>query len=382
MSRRRDPILRCTVHCGASNESVSQLFSGFALLHRAGVVDVTIAGTEGTPLPRSWWGLGVETADGVRIAYDTADGPRVNPAAVNWCDHYFKRSLSPTFQQDTGNARVSPMGLSYAVYADGDWRFTRMWRTARAIGRKAPRRTAASVVRLGQWLSALTGDTFGRANCSVETFEAAPSATRDPTVFRIARTWDPSTVKDAPDQADRWAELNRSRAEIVRTLRRELGDRFIGGLVPTPDAQRDYPDCLLPDHLLSGPNRSKRRNFLSLIKASDVCVASTGLWGCIPWSLAEYVAASRAIVSEPLASLVPGAFRPDHNYISYTDPRGCVDAVVALLEDDDRRLTMMQANFEYYRDHLRPDALVWNTLQVATGPESRPSTEPPTGPAG
>ena len=99
------------------------------------------------------------------------------------------------------------------------------------------------------------------------------------------------------------------------------------------------------------------------MRHSDVGVATSGLRGSNSWKLGEYVAASRAVVSETLYQEVPGGFEPGRNFVVFETPQECAEAVEGLLADSCRRRRMMEANREYYRRSLRPDALVWNTLQ-------------------
>jgi hypothetical protein len=302
----------------------------------------------------------------VRIAYDTGDSAGINGRVLEWCDHYFKRSYSSKAVSEAGGgAKLSPLGLNYAAYVRDDWRFSRMFRTALAEGRTRPKRALSAIVRLSQLLSAATRVSAGRAACGVDAFEAPPVTRSKARVFRLTRTWDPRALADAPQQADEWAAMNRMRVECIRALRRELGGRFVGGLAPTPDALRDYRDCVVSD-----PRLTRKPCFLSMMKRCDIGVASAGLAGSNTWSLAEYVAASRAIVSEPLRYEVPGPFDPGRNYLSFTDPDTCVEQVVRLLEDDEQRADMMHANFAYYHAHVRPDMLVWNTLEHAMGDRS------------
>jgi hypothetical protein len=94
-------------------------------------------------------------------------------------------------------------------------------------------------------------------------------------------------------------------------------------------------------------------------------VATTGLHGSTGWKLAEYVAFAKAIVSERLVYEVPGAFAPGRNYIEFTSPEECLNGAVRLIEDGALRQQLMQNNAAYYRDYLRPDALVRNALQTA-----------------
>jgi hypothetical protein len=98
------------------------------------------------------------------------------------------------------------------------------------------------------------------------------------------------------------------------------------------------------------------------MKQSSIGIASTGLHGSIGWKFAEYVAAAKAIVSEPLLASIPGAFEKGKNYLEFETVDGCVNSVWRLLEDEDLRYQMMKNNFEYYRSSLEPSQLVLNSL--------------------
>ncbi len=53
------------------------------------------------------------------------------------------------------------------------------------------------------------------------------------------------------------------------------------------------------------------------------------------------------------------------NYIEFTSPEECLNGAVRLIEDRALRQQLMQSNAAYYRDYLRPDALVRNALTAA-----------------
>jgi len=76
------------------------------------------------------------------------------------------------------------------------------------------------------------------------------------------------------------------------------------------------------------------------------------------------VAAAKAIVNERLHYTVPGEFADGTHYLSFETVEGCLEAVQHLVEDRELRLSMQQANAEYYRNFLRPDMLVKRTLDL------------------
>ena len=76
------------------------------------------------------------------------------------------------------------------------------------------------------------------------------------------------------------------------------------------------------------------------------------------------MAAAKAIVHEELCYSVPGDFREGVNYLSFQTAQECVDAVAELVRSPERIQAMKRANAEYYRQYLRPDVLVKNTLNI------------------
>ena len=88
-----------------------------------------------------------------------------------------------------------------------------------------------------------------------------------------------------------------------------------------------------------------------------------GLHESIGWKTGEYVAAAKAIVHDPLYYTVPGAFHPGENYLGFTTAETCVAAVQHLMEKPQELLEMKRANERYYRNYLKPEVLVSNTLE-------------------
>lgn len=111
-----------------------------------------------------------------------------------------------------------------------------------------------------------------------------------------------------------------------------------------------------------------KRAYLHRMQHTEICVASTGLHGSTGWKLAEYVAAGRAIVTEPLRYTLPGGFEEGKNYKTYTSPAQCEEQLRQLLADPAAILAMAQHNADYYQMWLRPEQQVRQALrQLETG---------------
>ena len=78
--------------------------------------------------------------------------------------------------------------------------------------------------------------------------------------------------------------------------------------------------------------------------------------------MAEYVAASKCIISESLQYNVAGNFIKGVNYLEYTDVETLISSVHKLLDDDDLYFNMQISNYRYYNEYLRPDSLMLNLI--------------------
>lgn len=192
---------------------------------------------------------------------------------------------------------------------------------------------------------------------------APPNADALPQVLFLVRAWDPEEFPGCtPNRTSHYHSVNEMRAHCVRALRSEFGGKFTGGFSHTDFAKSKYPDCLAPDSKLTSKSQ-----YLELLKRFPICVTSGGLHGSIGWKMGEYVALSKAIVTERLSYQVPSPFEEGENFLAYDTPDGCVAAVRRLMDDPGLRTSMMQKNREYFLQHLRPDVLVLRTLSEALG---------------
>ena len=143
---------------------------------------------------------------------------------------------------------------------------------------------------------------------------------------------------------------------IVETV---CGDKFIGGFNSSPYTLEKFPSCVADKAL------TKRTNFMKMVKKSSICVATIGLHESNGWKLAEYIAASKAIVTEKLHYIVPGNFNNADNYFEFINVDQCVQQVMKLDSDKKLAFDMKKNNYNYYHNFLRADRLIFNTIAIA-----------------
>lgn len=345
--------LTCTLLPHAVSEHLQQIYTGYVELARRGLVDLkqSVARNEAGGIGRTL--LRVRLGNGSLLAYDMHDGEAVDAKVLATVDHYFKRSYSAKAAAQLGpsGAKVHPLGLNYHVFPNG----SDLLALRRSLALRDRRESVRALLRALRAMDAV------RFVERLDAMAALPAVGDPPRVLFMARTWDPDAALDGSAQraADRRA-INDMRAECIRALRSAFGDDFYGGFSHTAYAQRHYADCLVPD----GAQASKDR-YLGLLRSHAICVATTGLHGSIGWKFAEYVAFSKAIVSERLNYEVPGDLAEGTNYLCFDSPEACVAQARRLYDDAPLRTRMMTANARYYDAFVRPDALVLNSILTA-----------------
>ena len=143
---------------------------------------------------------------------------------------------------------------------------------------------------------------------------------------------------------------------FIKICRDQFGSQFVGGLQIDDFSTKHAKDLVVPNSL------TNRRNFNNIVKSSNICIATSGLHNSIGWKFGEYVAASRAIISEPLEYELPGSFSHNKNYLVFQNENELIYNIDHLLKEKDEVYQMMKNNFRYYNNYLSPDKLVLNTI--------------------
>jgi hypothetical protein len=348
-------------HSGSAH--LQQLFTGFQMLARAGLIRLSQERRLGTcryesdaPHLRDAGHAHLDVLlDGrVRVHFDTHDAKEIAVGELDDCDFYFKRSylrsevaaLAPSRR-----GKLLPLGLNYRVLpGTPDFFAVRRGLALNGLSR-------ASLSALKQGLD--SSNRFG-FQPRVPLMEAPPDPAASPNVLFLVAAYDPY---DDPQRSQEKIEdrifINETRARCIKLLKDALGTRFLGGFSRSAFSLEHYGDLVVP------PETTSQESYLKVLRAHPLCVASAGLHGSTGWKFAEYVAFSKAILSEQLVFDTPGPFERGRNYLEFTSPEECLNGAVRLIEDAGLRHEIMRNNAAYYKDYLRPDALIRNALRTA-----------------
>ena len=341
-----------TVHLLSPSAHLSQLIAGLVDLQQEGDVELAICHTQPTWIPKSinvhprahGHMMFLEVNNGPRICIDVKDMDCISHEFLPYVDVYWKRSFNPRQCERVGE-KVQPLGLNYEMVPEG--RLPTQVTCMLEHRQEAPWRTHL------RSLARQSGLLF---NPTSKALHAEPDFGVSPKALFLARTWNPDEISDVRAREER-AQINVARAEIIKRLRHELGPRFLGGFAPTPHAKKCFPDAVVQNTPTDKPS------YLKLMKQYPVVVATAGLHGSIGWKFAEYVAFSKAIVTERITQKLPGPIASGRNYLEFADVEGCVESVVDLVTNRALREEMMAANFEYYGAFLKPSKLALRVLE-------------------
>lgn len=342
-------------------DAVARLITSFHMLEQDGTIKLQLIENSGRAKRIPFAEVVEAEAGGKCIAFDMGDRWVLShPENINYLskiDIYYARDYSehesivtPIVFRD--NPKVKPYGFNYYSSYYGN-------PVVKPNGKAA---------LLKYHLQYLTG----YSRCFEPPFyEVFPdNKLNDIKILFMARLWDPSGIRidsALPEDIkcyrqymkDEWSSINQTRIAVMRMLKKEFGPAFFGGVIEDALSEKECPDLLL------SREKVRKKAYLHRMKQSDICIGTMGLHKSIGWKMGEYVAASRAIVSEPLEYVLPGDFADGKNYLSFTTPEMCCEQVASLYSNPDRLFQMKMENHKYYKEFLEPRKQLLNALKAA-----------------
>lgn len=290
------------------------------------------------------------------IYYDLGDGCEIDKKILQSVDVYFKRSYLESYVdtfEKSDSVKIVCLPPNYWVYPN----------SIDVTNIKTSLHAKPLKSKIGLLAKAFNLPSVFTNSPKLNSLEYIPS-TKDKEnrkILFMARTWDPYDDKDRPkEKIEERKEINEMRAKSIRALRKEFGNDFSGGFSPTKYTLKNYKDCVFPNTTLTTKSR-----YLEYLKSFSICIATTGLHNSIGWKFGEYIAMSKAIVSEKLIYSVPSNFLLNENYLDFINEKDLIEKTSMLYQDSDKRFKMMLNNAKFYNQELRPDSLVLNSLLLS-----------------
>jgi|SRR5271166_3689582 len=248
---------------------------------------------------------------------------------LEWCDVYAKRNINAQHLNPL-SYKVIPFGLNWACHSR-----TSAITMLTAVAATPPRVSRARLREVYRYL----------ATPHWRAFEHPPDQPVDSTILFQARVWEPG---EAPGDEI----VNDERINLLYELRRAFGARVLGGVVPTPFARQRYPNLITP-------LPCRQPQFIRWAKKPLIGIYFRGLFGSVAFKMAEYFAASKCIVSEPISNQLD---EPINHLKTYKSADECISACDLFLSNPKQAQEARQASWNYYLRNVHPQAQIARLL--------------------
>lgn len=362
-------MIRVSIYPLSNSYYASQIYSGLFDLAASGEIALRYVAKPHEYIRERSWGKArnsriayIEIIDNdrnlIKVCYDMLDGPEIiSLSGLEKCDVYFKRSYSREYTFEDNDIwekdhpewkdKVQPYGLNFPSSSQHEFhelRKTLIFIHANRLYRHHPAEAlhmiARAVLRKKATINPLV--------------EIPPETKAEPLILYQTRLFEPSS----DEYRDEVENLNITRVNLVRALKKEFGCRFRGGLIPNKQTEGKYNDLLTSED-------TSREGFFKLNKACLIVVFTRGKRQSTGWRLPEHLAMSRCIVSQPLAYQLPDPLVDGKNYILFNNPDECISACYKILTNEDLAQQMRIDNFNYYQNYVKPSSLIRNTIEKA-----------------
>jgi hypothetical protein len=273
--------------------------------------------------------LGLEF-EGIKLGIGLSDHSDLWDATLlEWSDVYAKRNIN-TQHLNPLSYKVIPFGLNWACHSR-----TSAIALLTAVAATLP---GASKGRLREVYRFLVTPHW-------RAFEHPPDQPVDSTILFQTRVWEPA---EAPGDEI----VNDERIHLLCELRRAFGARVVGGVVPTPFARQHYPNLITP-------LPCRQPQFIRRAKKPLIGIYFRGLFGSVAFKMAEYLAASKCIVSEPISNQLD---EPISHLKTYKSTDECLSACDFFLSNPREAQEARRASWDYYRRDVSPQAHIARLL--------------------
>jgi len=351
--------VKCVLRLSEVPLHLYQIIAGFELLRRGGKIELDIERLSPISPFRLPYNMLEADIDGRKIIFDMNDGyDNLLEADEDYiffyneilkkCDLLIKRSYNEKLNAKLTNPeKIKKTAPNFLVTVKGNPAHL----PVPCDPKKEKSKKLIRMLPLSQYYNGY---------CYEENFRAEPKMNRNPRILFMARLWDPAGEFEgqlSEEKSEERRKINENRASCIRLCRKEFGNSFFGGITSSEYAGREYPDLLLAHDAFS-----KKNEYLKVMKSFDIQIATMGLHKSTGWKFAEYIAASKAIVSEPLFYSSIGDLSENNNYLVFNNEFECCEKINELFNEQ-TRYSMMCANRDYYNKIMSCEKLAWRAFK-------------------
>ena len=151
--------------------------------------------------------------------------------------------------------------------------------------------------------------------------------------------------------------IHKQRYDIVKLLKNNFNDIFVGGLSDSKMVRNKFADALT--NLSSDP-----KEFLLKIRECGIMVYTRGIAHSIGFTLPEYFSQGKIVVAEGISNEVPVSFKDGEELLFFDNEEELVLKIKDLLSDDKLCCHLSKKGREYYENYIHPKQNVTRILKI------------------
>lgn len=146
-------------------------------------------------------------------------------------------------------------------------------------------------------------------------------------------------------------EIHKQRIEIIRMLKKEFSNHFIGGLKFDPPLTDNFADCI--SNINGDPH-----SFLSAIRTCGICIYTRGLTLSTGWTLPEFLSQKKCVVAEKSETVFPQALIHNVHLMYFNSYDELIEICKNLIKNSEERERIAQNGFDYYNNFINPNNFI------------------------
>lgn len=149
--------------------------------------------------------------------------------------------------------------------------------------------------------------------------------------------------------------INNARIKLIRELKKQFKNRFIGGIFSKNRIIENAIDC--QSYYMD------RSTYLELLNKAAIVISTNGFGKSVPWKIAEYLKLGKCIVSEKFIHETPEPLIDGIHYQTFNNIGDCIRICKELLLDIEQTKIIGENALDYYNKNVKPKNLIENHLR-------------------
>jgi glycosyltransferase involved in cell wall biosynthesis len=284
--------------------------------------------------------------------YDFAN--HLSKAALEKCDFIFKRSYEPIYVNalpEIYKHKVIPLGLTFGVhsnYKEESYKFLiGLFLSNTILSFKLDRNTFKTLrktvfAQKRHW-------NFINTTRNLDRFEDYVIG-KDKTILFQSRCFLHENDIDVK-------QIHQQRYRLIKLLRKNYPDNFLGGFVPSKISNKKYGDALT--NVPSEPEK-----YLDVLKKSKIVIYTRGLANSPAWKMAEYLSQGKVIIAEELTTDLPVPLEHGKELLLFNTDEELILNIKRVLQDEKLGDSLSKNARNYFEEHVHPTKNVKRILDL------------------